>query len=63
MGTCPKWERALMCESYTFAVVRRYVVYAIQQDKEGEWADQYPAGTKILASGDCIMRVRQDANS
>ena len=41
-------ERALMCDSYKFELGRRYVVYAIQQDKEGGWADQYPAGTQIL---------------
>jgi hypothetical protein len=57
------WERAMMCESYTFEVGRRYVVYAIQQDKENGWADQYPAGTKILAVGDCILRIRQDADA
>jgi hypothetical protein len=54
------WERAMMCDSYTFEIGRRYVVYAIQQDKENGWADQYPKGTKILALGMCILRVRED---
>lgn len=56
-------ERALMCDSYKFEIGRRYVVYALPQDKEGGWADQYPSGTKILVIGDCILRVRQDADA
>ncbi len=52
-----------MCDSYKFELGRRYIVYAIQVDKEGGWADQYPTGTKILAIGDCILRVRQDVNA
>ena len=54
------WERALMCDSYLFEVGHRYMVYAIQQDKEGGWADQYPSGTKILSIGNCILRIRED---
>lgn len=54
-------EKPLMCEGYTFEVGKRYVVYALERDKEGGWADQYPAGTKILVIGDCILRVRNDA--
>jgi hypothetical protein len=57
------WERALMCDSYIFEVGHRYVVYAIQQDKEGGWADQYPAGTKILSVGGCILRIREDVEA
>lgn len=53
------WERALMCDSYTFEVGHRYVVYAIQQDEFG-FADQYPAGTKILSVGNCILRIQED---
>ncbi len=52
-----------MCDSYKFSIGRRYVVYAIQQDKEGGWADQYPAGTQILATGGCTLRIREDANA
>ena len=57
------WERALMCDSYTFEVGHRYVVYAIQQDKEGGWADQYPKGTQILSVGGCILRIREDVDA
>ena len=57
------WERAMMCDSYKFEVGRRYVVYALQNDAMGGWADKYPSGTKILAAGDCILRVRQDADA
>jgi len=56
-------EVALMCDSYKFELGRRYVVYAIQQDKEGGWADQYPAGTQILATGGCTLRIREDADA
>jgi hypothetical protein len=49
-----------MCDSYQFELGKRYIVYAIQQDKENGWADQYPAGTKILAVGDCILRIVTD---
>ena len=54
------WERALMCDSYTFEIGHRYLVYAIRQDKEGGWADQYPTGTKILSVGSCVLRIRED---
>jgi hypothetical protein len=57
------WERALMCDSYKFELGRRYIVYALQVDKERGWADQYPPGTKILVIGDCILRVRQDVDA
>jgi hypothetical protein len=56
-------ERGLMCDSYKFELGRRYIVYALQIDKESGWADQYPMGTKILAIGDCILRVRQDVDA
>ncbi len=56
------WERAMMCDSYKFEPGRRYIVYALQHDKENGWADQYPAGTKILGIGNCVLRVRQDAD-
>ena len=56
-------ERALICDSYKFELGRRYVVYAIQQDKESGWADQYPAGTQILATGGCTLRIRENANA
>jgi len=52
------WERALMCDSYLFKVGERYILYAVEQDKENGWADKYPSGTRILAIGDCILRVR-----
>jgi hypothetical protein len=53
------WERALMCDSYIFEIGHRYVVYAIQQNEFG-FGDQYPAGTKILSVGNCILRIRED---
>jgi hypothetical protein len=53
-------ERALMCDSYVFELGHRYIVYAIQQDSEAGWSDQYPAGTKILGVGGCILRIRED---
>ena len=53
-------EHALMCDSYVFKVGHPYIVYAIQQDSEGGWADQYPTGTKILGVGGCILRIRED---
>ena len=56
------WERALMCDSYKFELGRRYIVYALQIDKEGGWSDQYPAGTKILTVGNCILRIRRDTD-
>jgi hypothetical protein len=48
-----------MCDSYTFELGHRYVVYAIEQDESG-FADQYPRGTRILGVGDCILRIRED---
>jgi hypothetical protein len=57
------WERAMICDSYKFEIGRRYVVYALQNDKEAGWADQYPTGTKILVIGDCVLRVRRDADA
>jgi hypothetical protein len=56
-------DRALMCDSYKFELGQRYLVYAIQVDKENGWADSYPTGTQILVIGDCILRVRQDVNA
>jgi hypothetical protein len=56
-------ERALTCDSYKFELGRRYIVYALQVDKESGWADQYFPGTKILVIGDCILRVRQDVDA
>lgn len=56
-------ERTLMCDSYKFEIGRRYIVYALQVEKESGWADQYPPGTKILVIGDCILRVRQDVDT
>jgi hypothetical protein len=57
------WERAIMCDSYKFEQGKRYIVYAIEQDSEGGWwANQYPKGTKILAVGDCILRIAADAD-
>jgi hypothetical protein len=47
-----------MCDSYLFEVGKRYIVYAIEQDKEAGWADRYPAGTNILSVGACILRIR-----
>jgi len=52
-----------MCDNYKFEVGRRYIVYALQQDKESGWANQYPAGTKILTIGACILRIRTDADA
>jgi hypothetical protein len=52
------WERALMCDSYLFEMGKRYIVYAIEQDKEFGWADKYPEGTKVLSIGDRNLRVR-----
>ena len=49
-----------MCNSYVLELGHRYIVYAIQQDSEQGWADQYPAGTKILGVGGCILRIRED---
>jgi hypothetical protein len=57
------WERAMMCGSYKFELGRRYVAYALQNDKEVGWADKYPNGTKILVIGECVLRVRQDADA
>jgi hypothetical protein len=56
-------DRALMCDSYKFELGQRYIVYALQVDKENGWADSYPTGTQILVIGDCILRVRQDVNA
>jgi hypothetical protein len=56
-------DRALMCDSYKFELGQRYIVYALQVDKENGWADSYPPGTQILVIGDCILRVRQDVNA
>ena len=53
----------MMCDSFKFEVGRRYVVYALQHDKENGWADQYPKGTLILSIGNCILRVRPDADA
>ena len=53
-------ERALLCDSYTFETGQRYIVYAIRIDKESGWNDKYPAGTKIISVGDCILRIRKD---
>jgi hypothetical protein len=54
------WERAIMCDSYKFELGKRYIVYAIEQDKENGWADQYPKGTRILALGACILRIARE---
>jgi hypothetical protein len=56
-------DRALMCDSYKFELGKRYIVYALQVDKESGWADSYPTGTQILVIGDCILRVRHDLNA
>ncbi len=50
-------ERALMCDSYKFELGQRYIVYAIQVDKESGWADLYPQGTRVLDVGGCILRI------
>ena len=51
-------ERSLMCDSYVFLQGERYIVYAIETDSEGGWADQYPRGSKILSIGDCVLRIQ-----
>jgi hypothetical protein len=53
-------QRALLCDSYTFETGQRYIVYAVRIDKESGWNDKYPAGTKIISVGDCILRIRKD---